>query len=224
MINLSLEHGNTDGSCLAYVWLGRIAGYRFGNYQACFRFGRLGCDLVERSGLERFKARTYISFFNFCLPWAEHVRAGLDLIRRAFDAANTSGDLTHGAFSCSNLVCDPSRVGRSARRRATRGRARPRVCPTSSFWCRDRRHHHAAWFYPHPPRLDGNVRLLQRGAVRGTAVRAQFVGRWDAWGTIRCTPVLDKEAAGAFLRRPLRCGCRRVMACSAAVLDNAVRD
>ena len=104
MINLSLEHGNTDGSCLAYVWLGRVAGYRFGNYQACFRFGRLGCDLVERSGLERFKARTYISFFNFCLPWAEHVRAGLDLMRRAFDAANTSGDLTHGAFSCSNLV------------------------------------------------------------------------------------------------------------------------
>ena len=106
MINLSLEHGNTDGSCLAYVWLGRVAGYRFGNYQACFRFGRLGCDLVERSGLERFKARTYISFGNFCLPWAEHVRAGLDLIRRAFDAANTNGDLTHGAFSCSNLIAN----------------------------------------------------------------------------------------------------------------------
>jgi PAS domain S-box-containing protein len=106
MINLSLKHGNTDGSCLAYVWLGRVAGYRFGNYQDGFRFGRLGYDLVGRSGLERFKARTYISFGNFCMPWAEHVRAGREMIRRAFDAANTNGDLTHGAFSCNNLVAN----------------------------------------------------------------------------------------------------------------------
>ncbi|WP_280151767.1 trifunctional serine/threonine-protein kinase/ATP-binding protein/sensor histidine kinase [Piscinibacter sp. XHJ-5] len=104
LIHLSLEYGNTDGSCLAYVWLGRIAGSRFGNYQAGFRFGRLGHDLVERSGMERFKARTYISFGNFCLPWSKHVRAGRDLIRRAFDAANANGDLTHAAFSCNNLI------------------------------------------------------------------------------------------------------------------------
>ncbi|HJY90378.1 MAG TPA: serine/threonine-protein kinase PknK, partial [Candidatus Acidoferrum sp.] len=29
MVNLSLEHGNSDGSCFAYVWLGIIAGPRF---------------------------------------------------------------------------------------------------------------------------------------------------------------------------------------------------
>src|SRR5262249_2547257 len=62
MITLSLEHGNSDGSCLGYVWMGRVAGYRFGNYAAGFQFGQLGHDLVERSGLERFRARTYISF------------------------------------------------------------------------------------------------------------------------------------------------------------------
>ena len=37
MVNLSLEHGNSDGSCFAYVWLGIIAGPRFGNYEAGFR-------------------------------------------------------------------------------------------------------------------------------------------------------------------------------------------
>src|SRR5262249_2274579 len=106
LINLSLEYGNSDGSCLGYVWLGRVAGYRFGNYQAGFRLGRLGYDLVERSGLQRFKARTYISFGNFCMAWANHVRAGRDMIRRAFDAANTNGDLTHGAFSFNNLIAN----------------------------------------------------------------------------------------------------------------------
>src|SRR6185295_14179407 len=32
MVNLSLEHGNSDGSCFAYVWLGILAGSRFGHY------------------------------------------------------------------------------------------------------------------------------------------------------------------------------------------------
>ena len=33
-VNLSLEHGNCDASCFAYVRLGMIAGPRFGDYQA----------------------------------------------------------------------------------------------------------------------------------------------------------------------------------------------
>jgi predicted ATPase len=42
MVNLSLAHGNTDGSCFAYVWFGMIAGPNFHKYDAGFRFGRLG--------------------------------------------------------------------------------------------------------------------------------------------------------------------------------------
>src|SRR5260370_12121343 len=55
MACLSLEHGNSDGSCLAYAWLGGILGTHFGNYQAGLRFGRLGLDLVERRGRDRFR-------------------------------------------------------------------------------------------------------------------------------------------------------------------------
>ena len=36
MVNLSLEHGNSDGSCFAYVWFAMIAGPRFGNYRPDF--------------------------------------------------------------------------------------------------------------------------------------------------------------------------------------------
>ena len=104
MVNLSLERGHTDASCYAYVWLGMIAGPRFGNYKAGFRFGRLGDDLVDRRALERFRARTYLSFGVFIIPWTRHLRTGHDLIRRAFDAANTVGDLTMAAYSCDNLV------------------------------------------------------------------------------------------------------------------------
>ena len=42
--------------------LSMVAGPRFGNYQAGFRFGKLGYDLVEKRGLHRYQARTYMSF------------------------------------------------------------------------------------------------------------------------------------------------------------------
>jgi len=103
MANLSLEHGNSDGSCFAYVWLGMILGPHFGDYRAGFRFGRLGYDLVEKRGLHRFQARAYMSFGNLVIPWTRHIQTGRVLVRRAFDAANKIGDLTFAAYSCNNL-------------------------------------------------------------------------------------------------------------------------
>jgi PAS domain S-box-containing protein len=103
MANLSLEHGNSDGSCFAYVWLGMILGPHFGDYRAGFRFGRLGYDLVEKHRLLRYQARAYMSFGNLVIPWTKHIQTGRDLVRRAFDAANKIGDLTFAAYSCNNL-------------------------------------------------------------------------------------------------------------------------
>jgi predicted ATPase len=102
-INLSLEHGNSDGSCFAYVWLGIIAGPHFGNYKVGFRFGRLGYELVEKRGLKRFQARTYACFGYDVMPWTKHFRACRDLLRRAFEVANKTGDLTFAGYSCNNL-------------------------------------------------------------------------------------------------------------------------
>src|SRR5262245_24574700 len=100
MVSLSLEHGNSDGSCYAYVWLGMLAGSHFGNYQAGFRFGKLGYDLVEERGLRRYRARTYLPFGTLITPWTRHIKTGRELQRRCFDAANRVGDLTYAAFSC----------------------------------------------------------------------------------------------------------------------------
>jgi len=103
-VNLSLERGNCDASCSAYVWLSMIAGPIFGDYRAIvYRFGQFGCDLVEGRGLTRFQARTYMDFGNSVLPWTRHVRAGRDLVRRAFEAANKVGDLTCAASCCNQM-------------------------------------------------------------------------------------------------------------------------
>jgi hypothetical protein len=104
MVNLSLEHGNSDGSCCAYSWLGGcVAGPHFGDYKVAFRFGQLGYDLVEKRGLKRFQARTYVSFAYQVMPWTQHVKASRDVLRRGFEAANKTGDLTFAVYSCPSL-------------------------------------------------------------------------------------------------------------------------
>ncbi len=44
-----------------------------------------------------------MDFGNVVLPWTRHVRAGRDLVRRAFEAANKMGDLTYAAY-CGNQL------------------------------------------------------------------------------------------------------------------------
>jgi PAS domain S-box-containing protein len=102
-VNLSVEWGNSDASCTPYVMLGMVAGARFGDYQAGLRFSKLGKELVEHRGLKRFQARTYLNYANVVMAWTQRFRSGRDLLRRAFEIASNSGDLTFAAYSCASL-------------------------------------------------------------------------------------------------------------------------
>jgi PAS domain S-box-containing protein len=104
MTNLSLEHGNDDGSCIAYAYLGAVLGPHFGDYQTGYRFGKLALDLVEKRKLDRFKHRVYAVFGCHVAPWMRHLRDARGLIRRAADTAHDAGDLLFEVFSCMNLT------------------------------------------------------------------------------------------------------------------------
>ena len=106
VISLSLEHGNCDASCFAYVMFPRIAGPRFGDYRAGIQFGQLGVDLVERRGLKRFEAVTYLCFALYVVRWTKHVRVSSEVLRRAFEASTRNGDLPSGAYTCCHIVSD----------------------------------------------------------------------------------------------------------------------
>lgn len=105
-VSMSLEWGNCDASCVLYANVFRVAGPRFGDYQAGFRFGQLGCDLVEQRGLTRFEASTYLCFSCFAVRWMRPVAQCRDLLRRSFVAANRIGDLPYGAYAGNNLNAD----------------------------------------------------------------------------------------------------------------------
>ena len=104
MASLSLRHGNNDGSCLAYAWLGGVLGTYIGEYQAGFSFGRLGLDLVEKHGLDRFRARVYLVFAVHVAQWTQPLPMSRAFLRRAFEVAKESGDFSYAAYSCIDLV------------------------------------------------------------------------------------------------------------------------
>jgi len=104
MANLSAEHGNCDGSCYAYGYINTVVGVRFGNYRAGSRFGQVSLDLVEKKGLERFKARVYCGCALSVIPWTQHIRAGVPLLRRCLESALETGDQTYAAYAHCFLV------------------------------------------------------------------------------------------------------------------------
>ena len=121
-VSLSLERGHSDGSCVAYGWLGQIAGPYFGNYKAGFRFGLLGYELVEKRGLTRFQARTYMALAAHVMPWAKHVATGRHLLQRSFEIANRIGDLLLCSLQPNQYQHKSVISWRSARAGTTRGR------------------------------------------------------------------------------------------------------
>ncbi|MBV8139849.1 MAG: AAA family ATPase, partial [Deltaproteobacteria bacterium] len=87
-VNLSLELGNCDASCFAYVCLGAIAGWRFDDYPSGFRFGSAGHELLERRGWKRLQPWIDLLFASLVIPWARHVKHGRELLHRAIEGAN----------------------------------------------------------------------------------------------------------------------------------------
>ena len=100
MTRLSLERGNTDASAIAYTFFGgTILGPRFGRHQEGFLFGQLGVDLVEKRGLDRFGARTWMVFAMTVIPWTRHLHASRAIYQRSFQASLQAGDVAYAAYS-----------------------------------------------------------------------------------------------------------------------------
>jgi len=196
MANLSIEHGNTDGSCYAYVCLNTVVGSRFGDYRAGFRFGQLSLDLVEKRGLDRFKARVYNCFGGMVIPWMKHLRTARPLVRRALAVAQEAGDLTFAVFSfysvVTNLLVSGDPLG-DVQREAENGLESGRKA----------RFGFAVLLLTGPFRLVRTLRgLTEQSAAGGPRLL-----------------VLDPQTASALPRRGLRGGTGRGRESAAAFLD-----
>ena len=132
MANLSMQHGNTDASTVAYAYLGLVVGVRFGQYAAAYRFGLLAIDLVDKKGLDRAKTRVYWGVGAWVVPWVRHLREARPVLRRSLESCENwrplpfylmsiySGLVTHGLASGEPLA-DVHHEAEEGRRRVTQG-------------------------------------------------------------------------------------------------------
>ena len=169
MANLSLEYGNSDGSCHSYGWVGMLLGPRFGDYPSGFRFGKLAVDLVEQRGLLRFKARAYLGFayvISLDEAPARWPRIGAPRIR--------CGARNRRPYLCGLFVWRldyaPACKRRSARSGTARSRERARICAENAIWCHRRYDPRTARLDPDASWLDAGFRISQRRRVRRAPV------------------------------------------------------
>ncbi|WP_437522044.1 AAA family ATPase [Sorangium sp. So ce726] len=97
---LSLRHGNAESSAYAYTALARMIGPRFGRYQEAYRFGKLGHDLAQRSGLLTTKSVVFTLFGQNVVFWTRHYRETYPYTRAGFSAAVESGKLIDACYNC----------------------------------------------------------------------------------------------------------------------------
>ncbi|MEP7102591.1 MAG: response regulator [Burkholderiales bacterium] len=105
--NISMRHGNSDGSCIAYAYLNLLLREERGDYESGRRFGLLAVQLVDGE-LGRFKGRIYTSFSEACSPWTDHFRLSVPYGERAARYARDSGDLVFDLYA--RLLLVPHRL------------------------------------------------------------------------------------------------------------------
>ncbi|MDB6156044.1 MAG: hypothetical protein JWL90_4497, partial [Chthoniobacteraceae bacterium] len=97
MVNVSIQHGNSRVSVIAYGALGVSMGPAFGQYREGFEFGQLITRLVERPELLAHKAEIHFMVGGMINPWLRPLSSCLDWLERGFKVAGDVGDLI---FAC----------------------------------------------------------------------------------------------------------------------------
>ncbi len=100
VVNLTLTHGMTEVSTLAFGWFGWILCYAFRRYQDGYRFATLAVDLVERRGFaDSVKVRLAMAVV---LSWTKPLAASIAYLRKAYRLGVETGDV----FFASDIAFD----------------------------------------------------------------------------------------------------------------------
>lgn len=99
MVAISIAHGNTHASALAYVWVGSIFGSVLQKYHVGAEFARSGMRLLETPGLDRLKARATLVYAVLVLPWTQPLSESRRMNERSLEYALEVGDLSFASYA-----------------------------------------------------------------------------------------------------------------------------
>ena len=162
MANLSMQHGNTDASTVAYAYLSLVVGVRFGQYAAAYRFGLLAIDLVDKKRLDRANWRVYWGVGAWVVPWVRHLREARPVLRRSLQSCENWRPLPHYLmWISSTLVTHGLASGESLRGCAPRSRGGTTDGHARSAQrCAARFHDGATRFHPDAAGVDPRLRIV----------------------------------------------------------------
>jgi predicted ATPase len=103
MVKVSIQHGTSGASALAYSFFGAMLGPAFHRYADGYRFVKLACELVEKHGFIAYKAKIYHAMGAVAL-WTQPIASAIDFMRATFRAAIETGDLTYACYGMSQPI------------------------------------------------------------------------------------------------------------------------
>jgi predicted ATPase/signal transduction histidine kinase/tRNA A-37 threonylcarbamoyl transferase component Bud32 len=111
MVNLSLEHGNTGLSSVAYGLYGMLIIAAFGEFDAGYAFGNMALRLDEHSGDLLAKGKTAFVFNNFIAHRKQPLLKGADALKDIFLDCLRCGDLMYAGYSLLARILHLSAAG-----------------------------------------------------------------------------------------------------------------
>ncbi|HBL10476.1 MAG TPA: hypothetical protein DD379_03515, partial [Cyanobacteria bacterium UBA11162] len=103
MVNLSIEHGNSEVSAHGYSFWGLIVGPRLVDYEAGYEFGQLAVRLTEQFNNVNLACRVFTAFGGLISPWRSHIKESILILRKGYLAGVETGDV-YGTYSSYNLI------------------------------------------------------------------------------------------------------------------------
>lgn len=93
MVNLSMEHGNSDTSAYGYALWGFLSGIILQDYKNGQEFGFLAIKLNEKFNNRNLECKVFNTFGGLVNPWRNHLREGIEFLRKGYLAGVETGDV-----------------------------------------------------------------------------------------------------------------------------------
>ncbi|MBF0297833.1 MAG: GAF domain-containing protein [Oligoflexia bacterium] len=110
-LRLTIDRGQVSSSPLFYVTYAMLLGpIVFKNFKASYQLGKLGIELLEKIGVERYKGQAMWVYVFFIHSWNFHWKTIFPYLKRALDSSLQSGDAVYGGLSCMLISRFPSKM------------------------------------------------------------------------------------------------------------------
>ncbi len=102
MVNLCIEHGNSELSSFAYGFYGLLLS-GMGKLDEGYQAGQIALHLLNHFDSKDLKAKVYNLFNSNIRSWKEHAKASIVPLQDAVQSGLETGDIEWGGYSAANL-------------------------------------------------------------------------------------------------------------------------